>query len=111
MTYYTKLSNEEFKTRFNRLAQLICMFEDYPEGPGHTIHQKALKAYNKTNGFTGIIRLTFTEKDFLSYKLEDQFIDKEEIELIRFYCKINDETWEEILQYDDNLRKVWEEEQ
>lgn len=109
MKYCTKLSNEELKNRLSRLAKLICIFEEHTDEKGSSICQKAVRAYNKTDNFTGIIKLTSLEKEFISYKLEEQFIDKEKIELIRFYCKIDDEWWEEIMQFNKRLQKIWEE--
>ena len=86
-TITTKLSTEEVIERMNRLDLLRVMTEGYEEGEGLNICKKALKAYNKTDNFTGIIRLTILEKDFLSSKLEDEFIDNEELETIKFYAR------------------------
>lgn len=110
-TYYTKLTKEEAEDRLDKLSWLIYWFEGHESGTGHNIWQKAYKAYNKVNDFTGIIRLTKYEKEFISYMLDSKPISKKEIEIIRFYSKINDKQWEEILQFDEYLKKVWEEEE
>ena len=82
----TSLTINEVMKRMQRLDTLRVMMEGYDEGEGCKIFQKALRAYDKED-FTGIIRLTATEKDFLTYKTEDPFLTDEEIEAIRFYTK------------------------
>lgn len=86
----TKLSVKEMLTRMERLDTLRVVTEGYTEGVGLSICKKALRAYNKLNGFTGIIRLTQTEKEFLDYMLEDSFLDDEDKEVIKFYTKFYD---------------------
>lgn len=83
---FTKLSKEEFEKRYKRLDTLRVMTEGYDEGEGLSICKKALRAENKEI-FTGIIRLTNTEKDFLGYCLESDFLDEEEKEVIKFYTR------------------------
>ena len=83
----TKLEVQEVLKRMKRLDTLRVMTEGYEEGEGFNICNKARAAYNKKDNFTGIIRLTITEKDFLGYLLESEYIDKEEIEIINFYTK------------------------
>lgn len=99
---FSKLPKEEMLKRMNRLDVLRVMTEGYDEGEGRSICDKALRAYNKVEGFTGIIRLSNIEKDFLSYQLENEFIDDKEIEVIRFYCGITDATWNEIISLKGN---------
>lgn len=82
----TDLPIEEVMKRMKRLDTLRVMTEGYDEGEGQSICKKALRAYDKEQ-FTGIIRLTTTEKDFLGYKLEDDMIDDEDREVIRFYTE------------------------
>ena len=84
----SELSTEELVKRMRRLDVLRVLTEQHEEGEGRSICAKAWKAYNKTKGFTGIIRLTTLEKDWLSYKLESDMLDEEDIECIKFYCKI-----------------------
>lgn len=83
----TKLSSKEMVKRMDRLDTLRVLTEGYTEGDGLTICKKALRAYNKLNGFTGIIRLTMNEKEFLDYMLENPMLDEEDIETIKFYTK------------------------
>lgn len=83
----TKLEVNEVMTRMNRLNTLRVLTEGYTDGEGRSICDKALKAYNKKDSFTGIIRLTFLEKDFLGYLLESDMNDEEDIETIRFYIR------------------------
>lgn len=82
----SKLEAKELVKRMNRLDWLRVITEGYTEGEGRSICEKALKAYNKTENFTGIIRLTTLEKDFLGYMLEDND-DEKDIEVINFYLK------------------------
>lgn len=86
----TKLSSLEISKRMDRLDTLRVLTEGFTEGVGRGICEKALRAYNKLNGFTGIIRLTYTEKEFLDYMLEDKFLDDEDREVIKFYTKFED---------------------
>lgn len=85
--YTSKLDIIEFEKRLKRLDILRVLTEGYTEGEGRNIYNKALNAYKKTKNFTGIIRLTFIEKDFLSYLLENEFNTKEDIKTIKFYLK------------------------
>jgi len=86
----TKLKVSEMQKRLARLDTLRVLTEGFAEGVGRGICEKALRAYNKLNGFTGIIRLTYTEKEFLDYMLEDKFLDNEDREVIKFYTKFED---------------------
>jgi len=83
----TKLTYNEMVKRMNRLDSLRVITEGFTEGVGRGICEKALRAYNKLEGFTGIIRLTYTEKEFLDYMLEDKYLDDVERKVIRLYTK------------------------
>ena len=83
----SELDSKELCIRMRRLDILRVMTEGYESGEGFTICQKALRAYNKVKGFTGIIRLSSTEKDFLSYLYENSYNDNEEIEVLNYYVK------------------------
>lgn len=80
----SKLDGVELNKRMRRLDLLRVMTEGYDAGVGHDICQKALRAYNKTENFTGIIRLTTSEKDFLSYIMENK--EGEDLNVLRYYC-------------------------
>lgn len=82
----SRLDQAEFIKRMNRLDHLRVLTEEYTEGEGRTICEKALRAYHKAKNFTGIIHLTRLEKDFLGYLLEGT-VTKEDIEIIQFYLK------------------------
>ena len=82
----SKLEPNEILNRMNRLDWLRVITEEYEEGTGYEICKKALKAYDKVDNFTGIIRLTITEKDFLGYMLEENN-DKRTIEVINYYIR------------------------
>lgn len=86
----TKLSREEAVKRFNLLDSLIVLTEGYQYGHGVTICQKAVKAYYKSNDFTGIIRLNNLEKEFLMYILDNDefgYLDDDDIECLKFYSR------------------------
>lgn len=83
----SKLPKEEVAKRCKRLDTLRVLVEQHECSEGKSIYKKAFRAFNKVNGFTGIIRLTFTEKDWLSYMLENENNTSEDIEVINFYCK------------------------
>jgi hypothetical protein len=86
----TKLSAEEAVKRMNRLDTLRVRIEECDCDAAQSIVKKALRAYDKEDNFTGIIRLSFWEKDWLAYCLESDFNDEEEIEAIKFYCGITE---------------------
>lgn len=100
----SKLDIRECIKRMNRLDTLRVLTEGFEDGCGASICSKAIKAYNKEDNFTGIIRLTFLEKDFLGYVLashEDSLreaiergydkglIDsmKEDVEVLKYYVR------------------------
>lgn len=84
----SELKADELVKRMNRLDTLRVLTEGYEEGDGFAIHNKAVRAFNQTEGFTGIIRLTRNEKDFLSYIFhENSFITAEDKKALRFYLK------------------------
>lgn len=87
----SRLEKEEMLKRMNRLDTLRVLVEQCDCEEGISITKKALRAYNKVEDFTGIIRLTPLEKDWLSYMLESDFNTPEEIETIKFYCKMKEE--------------------
>lgn len=82
----SKLESKELQKRMDRLDWLRVLTEGYTEGDGYSICQKALRAYNKTENFTGIIRLTVPEKDFLFY-IFDTTDDEKDIDVLRHYIK------------------------
>ena len=87
-TYHSTIpSKDVFWKRLQRLETLILLTEQHESGEGRSICKKALRAYNNTNNFTGIIRLTVLEKDWLGYLLESDMYDKEDIECINFYIR------------------------
>lgn len=81
----SRLDQAELMRRINRLDTLRVLTEQHDCPEGRSICRKALAAYNKLDDFTGIVRLTFREKDWLRYMLESNFLDDEDIECIRFY--------------------------
>lgn len=81
------LSADELIKRLRRLDTLRVMTEQYECEEGKNICKKALRAYNKMNHFTGIIRLTFLEKDWLGYLLENNCITDEGKKVVAFYTK------------------------
>ena len=86
-TITSKLSPEEVMKRMQRLDWLRVLTEGYEEGEGASICRKALQAYNKTDNFTGIIKLNATEKDFLGYMLEGEFNSEKDNDTIKFYLR------------------------
>ncbi len=83
----SNLTANEVLERMNRLDWLRVLAKGYEDGEGKSICEKAVKAYNKKDNFTGIIRLTVLEKDFLGYMLENEFNTDKDIEVIRFYIR------------------------
>lgn len=87
-TITSTLSKEKLVAYILRLDTLRVLVEGYDEGStGEKIRKKAVKAFNKVENFTGRIRLTSIEKDFLLTKLENDMITEEEKEVIKYYCK------------------------
>ena len=85
MTSY--LPKDEVLKRLRRLDILISMTEGHYAGRGLAIYKKAVAASNKLDNFTGIIRLNFSEKDWLGYKLEDESLSDERRKCIEWYIK------------------------
>ena len=85
--YTSNLSAAELLKRLSRLDTLRVLTEQHECKEGMSICQKSTKAFNKTDGFNGIIRLTFGEKDWLGYMLESEYIDDEDRECIEFYTR------------------------
>ena len=84
----TMLSTDEVLKRMSRLDWLRVLTEGYDEGVGRDICRKAIRAYNKTDNFTGVIRLTPIEKDFIGYMLEDEFnSDDRDVEVLNYYLR------------------------
>lgn len=81
----SSLSQQELIRRMNRLDKLIVLCEQHDCVPGRNITRKALAAYNKADNFTGIIRLTPSEKDWLSYMLENEFLSDYDRSVINWY--------------------------
>ena len=77
--------SREIMRRLNRLDWLRVLTEGYTEGEGYSICKKAWRAYNKVDNFTGVIRLTSLEKDFLGYMLDGDMIDDHDREVINYY--------------------------
>lgn len=71
----TNLSHEEALKRMDRLDDLRVLMEGYTAGEGLSMYKKALQAYNKQDNFTGIIRLTRLEKEFLSYRYDAEYAE------------------------------------
>lgn len=69
----SKLSPASFTAKYRRLDTLRVIIEGNESKVGLAIYNKVINALNK-DVFTGIIRLTFTEKDFLSYYLESDML-------------------------------------
>lgn len=84
----TNLPIDVVLDRMRRLDILRVLMEGYDEGEGYKIYKKALAAYDKTDNFTGIIRLSPLEKDFLGYKLEeDHYLTPRDIQVLNYYLK------------------------
>lgn len=83
----SKLTKDVLIQRMRRLDTLRVMTEQLEDGTYQSICRKALAAYNKTNDFTGIIRLTRYEKEMLLYLLEDGMLTDDEKEAIKFYTR------------------------
>ena len=84
-TITSKLPAKEISKRLGRLNILRILIEQHESKDGKSIYQKTIKAMDKADNFTGIIRLTIAEKDLLGYMLENTMLDKEEVETINHY--------------------------
>ena len=83
----SNLSAEELIRRINRLDKLRVLTENFTDGEGQSIARKAYRAENKTDNFTGIIRLSFDEKEFLGYLLDNEYLEHDEVDAIKFYMR------------------------
>lgn len=64
----SRLEKDELMKRMKRLDTLRVLTEGYTDGQEKSIFKKALREYNKENDFTGIIRLSIHERDFIDIK-------------------------------------------
>ena len=83
----TKLTISEALKRMDRLDTLRVLTEQYTDGVGLNIFKKVMRAYNKKDNFTGIIRLSLNEKDFLSYLLDRECNTDKDIKVLKFYTE------------------------
>lgn len=84
----SELPVSEVNKRMKRLAHLIMLLEGFDEGSVfNRIYKKAVAAYDKTDNFTGRIRLSFTEKDNLGYLLDRGTNTPADIEVLKYYLR------------------------
>ena len=83
----TKLSKEEFIKRYNRLDCIRVIYEGFEPGSvGYSIYKKVLRAQNKLDNFTGIVKFTSSELDDMSFTLEEnEFISDDCRDALRYY--------------------------
>ena len=81
------LDADELIKRMNRLDCLRVLTENFDDGEGASIAKKAWVAENKSENFTGTIRLTSGEKEFLGYILENEGLTDEDVECIKYYTR------------------------
>lgn len=86
-TVTSTLTQQELLKRMRRLDILSVLVEGHDQGYGLSIYRKACNAYNRTDNFTGIIRLTPSEKDWLGYLLETDMLTQEDISVINYYLR------------------------
>jgi hypothetical protein len=82
------LPANEVNKRMKRLAHLIMLLEGFDEGSVFNgIYKKAVRAYDKTDNFTGTIHLTFTEKDNLGYLVDREINTPEDTAVLKYYLR------------------------
>ena len=85
--FTTELTLEEMLKRMDRLSWLMVLTEGYEEGDYKSIHDKAERAYNKQDNFTGIIRLNVNEKDCIGALMHDSMANDKDIEVLSHYYR------------------------
>jgi hypothetical protein len=84
----SNLPAKEILKRMRRLDILRVLTEEIEDETYQNICKKAIKAYDKEDNFTGIIRLTGYEKEMLMIIREDnRYINEEDKEVLDFYTK------------------------
>lgn len=84
----SNLTAKEILKRMRRLDVLRVLTEQLENETYQNICKKAIKAYDKEDNFTGIIRLTGCEKEMLQIiRDENIHIDEEDKEVLDFYTK------------------------
>ena len=81
----SNLPKDELIKRMDRLGTLIALTEQHESPIGRSICKKAVQALHKSLNFTGVIRLTSLEKEWLSYMLESDMISDKSRQVINFY--------------------------
>lgn len=103
---YSDLAKGELMKRMNRLDTLRILVEGHEGGEYLKIYNKAYRALH-ANPFTGILHLTFDEKDALGYKMEQldsKSLSDDEIATICFYTgNTKPEQWGV---YEDDVRQA-----
>ena len=80
---------KKLQKRIELLSHLIDVVEENESDIAKSILKKAVRAYNKpVKEFTGIIRLTSAEKDFLSYYMECEHISPYCVEAVKHFAKL-----------------------
>lgn len=85
----SSLPQDKLLDRMRRLDQLRVLVEQNESDVAQSICKKALRAYNNTSNFTGIIRLSQRETDWLSYLLESDMLTDKSRDVVNFYIKMN----------------------
>lgn len=84
----SQLKQDVMLQRMRRLDILRVLTEQIENPQAQNICRKAVNAYNKLDGFTGVIRLTASEKDWLGYLLESDMLSDKDRECINWYLGI-----------------------
>lgn len=86
---YSYLTPKQLNERYIRLDDLRVLLEGFEGDPYEPIFRKAVKALN-ANPFTGIIHLSFAERDALGYLLENDMLTAADIAVLKYYLKIKE---------------------
>lgn len=84
---YSYLTPEQLNERYIRLDDLRILVEDFEGEPYEPIYKKAVRALN-ANPFTGIIHLSFAERDALGYLLERDTLSSADVAVLNYYLKL-----------------------
>ena len=79
----------DVQARLKRLDSMISLLEGFDSGEYAKLYKRFYKAYNTKDNFTGIVRLSSSEKELLGYLWESELLSKSDQEALEFYTGTN----------------------
>ena len=85
----SQLPWNEVQKRLKRLDSMISLLEGFDIGEYAKLYRRFYNAYITKDNFTGIVRLSSSEKELLGYLWESELLSKSDQEALEFYTDTN----------------------